>query len=93
LAEPLVVKRDVSFRLGEPREPSGWKTGARIRVAKHLDVSAKRDGAEFPPRAGLVPPSEQLGAEADRKNFDPNSIPARDQVVPKLVDKDEHGQN
>ena len=93
LAEPLVMERDLPLRLSKSREPRSRKPGADIGVAKHLDVPAKRDRAEFPARPGLVPPPEQLRAKADRENFDPDSIPARNQVVPEFVNKHEHGEN
>src|SRR6516165_5547304 len=54
LAEPLVMERDLSLRLPKSRKPRGRKAGARICIAKHLDVSAKRDRAEFPPCPGAV---------------------------------------
>src|SRR6516164_2225455 len=83
----------VPLRLGEPGETWGGPARAGIAVPEHLDVSAERDRAEFPTRPGAVPPAEHLGTKTDREDFDPHSVPARDQVVAELVNEDEHGKN
>ena len=93
LAQPLVVKGDLPLRRREPRQPGGRQARAGVAVAEHLDIAAERDRAELPARPGAVPPAEQLRPEADRKDFDPHPVPARDQVMAELVDKNEHGQN
>jgi hypothetical protein len=64
-----------------------------MTVAEHLHISAERDRAEFPPRPGAIPPTEQLGPKANRKDFDPDPIPACDQIMTEFVNKNEDGQN
>src|SRR5262249_26237193 len=69
------------------------QAGAGVVVTKHLDIAAKRDRAEFPARSSTIPPAEQLRAKADREHLDTHSVPARNQVMPSLVNKDEDGQD
>ena len=49
--------------------------------------------AEFPPRAGAIPPAEQLGTEADRENLDLNAVAPGNQIMAELVDENEHGKD
>src|SRR5690349_3402230 len=85
------MKRD--FALGGGHLANmGRQAGSRISVTEHFDVAAERDSAELPPRAGAVPPTEQLGTEADREDLDFNPVAPGDQIMPKLVDEDEHGE-
>jgi len=81
------------FTLGSGQLPNtGRQAGTCISVTEHLDVAAKRDSAKLPPRAGAVPPSEQLGTEANREDLDFNPIAPGDQIMSKLVHEDEHGE-
>src|SRR6266567_407099 len=63
--------------------------GARHRggigIAEHLHVSADRDQAELPARAGAVGPAEQLRAETDGENLDFDAIAPGREIVPQLM--------
>ena len=87
----LVLEALPSFLLGH----FGLAVG-RARdtaIAEELDVAAERDPAHFPAGAGAVGPADNLPAEADRKYRHPDLAPARDQVVPELMDKHQAGQH
>ncbi len=93
LAKPLAVEGHRPFGGAELGQPGDRQAGAGVGVAEHLDVAAERDRAEFPAGAGAVPPAEQFRAEADREDFDPDPVAARDQVMAELVNKDEDRQH
>ena len=59
----------------------------------HLDVAAERNRAHPPARACPVGASEQLRAEADRKDFDHDAAQPRDQVMAEFVHEDQDGQD
>src|SRR5215472_12113251 len=80
------------FLEGHGVDDAGGQRRGRVAVAEHLDVTAERDGADLPARAGPVVPAEQLGAKADREDLDLNAVAAGDEVVAELVHKDEDGQ-
>ena len=90
LTQPLVVKREIAFRRGHACETGGRQARTRIAVTEHLDVAAKRDGAEFPAGSGAIMPAEQLGAKADRKHVDPHTVSSGNVKMPKLVHENEH---
>src|SRR5207245_1063614 len=81
------------FGGAEPAQPGDRQAGAGVGVAEHLDVAAKRDRAELPTGPGPIPPAEQFRAEADREDFDPDAVAARDQIMAELVNKDEDRQH
>ncbi len=62
-------------------------------LAKHFNVSAKRNNAELPTSSILVGSPEQLRAEADREYLNAHIIVARDQKMPEFMEEDEHRQN
>src|SRR5260370_6430183 len=72
------------FLLRHLRDRAAWHGGG-IGVAKHLHVSADRDQAELPARAGSVGPAEQLRAETDGEDLDFDAIAPGREVVPKLM--------
>src|SRR5215217_5632640 len=85
------MKRDFALGGGHLSN-TGRQAGTCISVTEHFDVAAKRDSAELPPRAGAVPPSKQLGTEADRENLNFNPVAPGNQIMSKLVHEHEHGE-
>ena len=71
------------------------RAARRVHVARKLDVAAQRQGSDFPAGAALVGPADQFLPEADREGIGLHAEPAPDQIMPKLVHRDErtqHGQ-
>src|SRR5256885_16501119 len=64
-----------------------------IGVAEHLHVSADRNQAELPARAGAVRPAEQLRAETNGKDLDFDAIASGREVVPKLMHENQDRQD
>ena len=61
-------------------------------LARHLDVTAKRDGADAVFRVAARE-RQQLRAEPERKRQHAHADPARREEMPKLVDENEHAKN
>jgi len=66
---------------------------ADVGFAEHLDVTAKRNGADFPAGVVLIGPTEDFRTEADGKHLDPHSAAARDPVVAPFVDEHQDRQH
>ena len=65
----------------------------RIVVAQELHIATQRDGRHFPARAPAVGPADKLGAKADREDLGVDAKPARDPVMPELVNEHEQGEH
>ncbi len=63
------------------------------RLAEHAHIAAQRQQAELPARAVSVGEAEQLAAEADREDLDPDAAPAGDQEMAELVDEDQRASD
>src|SRR5262249_1063763 len=87
------MEGDLTIGRGEPREARNRQPGAGIAVAEHFDVSAERDRAEFPACPRPIPPAEHLRTKTDREDFDPNPVPAGDQIMTEFMNENENSQN
>ena len=61
-------------------------------VADELHVAAEREPGDFPARALLIGPAEQLAAEADREHLGRNLEQTRDEIMAELVKEHERPQ-
>src|SRR5690606_28500436 len=91
LPQRLGLERPRSLRLRQSF-PFLARLACRIHVAGELDIAAEWQRRDFPARAPPVGIAEQLLAEAARERFGFHAEPAPDQVMPKLVDRDERPQ-
>ena len=86
---PAKRQRAVDRRI----EPRPVPDAGGVGVAVKLDISAERQRADPPARAARIHPREQLRTEAERESVDFNAAPSADQIVPKLVDRDDKAQD
>ena len=76
-----------------PAAVIGLTRACRVIVAKHFDVTAKRDCRKLPARTTLRGPAKQFRAEADGKHLDPHAGPTGDAVMAKFMDEHQSRQD
>src|SRR5207247_1447522 len=74
----------------------GWRrtcNAGDAAIAQKLDIPAKRDGADLPPRAPTIVKPDQLRTEADGKCRHPDAAPTRNQKMAEFVEEHDDRQN
>ncbi len=92
VSQRLVLERHAALFFGQ-FAPGPVRLVIDLPLAEHLDVAAKRNGAELPARARPVVPAEEFRTEADGEDLDPDTATPRDVVVTEFVHEHEDGQD
>src|SRR5690606_14063995 len=93
LADGFIEKALPALLLAHLRNRVLVRDARGIVVAEEFDVAAQRNCREFPTRVVLVGEAENLRTEADGEHQHAHAAPARDQEVPKLVEKHDDGED